>query len=155
MNKQQFIECVLVPTLSEMPNGYSPKSELAILMIIAHESARGQYLTQTGNGPARGIIQMEVWVHDDVWDNGDSIWDNALDLEIISDEQYQMRKHPHSSRLVYDLRYNVFMARQRLFMDSNPLPSTPVEMSKYLKSFWNSNAGAASDTSYLEDYNLW
>lgn len=155
INRGQFESLIVVPGLTEIPNGYSEKAVLAIMMIVAHESKGGEFLSQLDDGPARGAIQMEGWVHDDVWSNGDSIWDNALDMGIISDEEYLSRKHPHSSRLIYDLRYNVFMARQRLFMDPNPLPDSPLEMSAYLKKFWNSSLGKANDMSYYNDYMDW
>ncbi len=151
MNAEQFRTLVVEPTLREIPKGYSDKAVLAVMMIVAHESLRAEYITQTNNGPAKGIIQMEGWVHDDVWQHSDSIRDNAIKLGIINfgDDR------PNSDRLIYDLRYNVFMARQRLFMDKNPLPSDPIEMSIYLKGYWNSAQGKASDMSYYNDYKLW
>lgn len=151
MNREQLTEKVIRPTLQKIPNGWSAKAELAILMIIAHESARGEYIAQTNNGPAKGIIQMEGWVHDDVWLNSDSIRTNALKLGFI----HKPDETPNSDKLYTDLAYNVFMARQRLFMDVSPLPEAPEEMSRYLKLFWNSAAGAASSDSYLNDYKLW
>ena len=155
MNKEQLESLVVTPTLKEIPNGYSDKAVLAIMMIVAHESGRGEYLAQLNNGPARGIIQMEGWVHDDVWKNSDSIWANAANVGIISDDDAFKRIHPSSDRLIYDLKYNVFMARQRLFMDVNPLPDDIVEMSKYLKGYWNSSQGSANELSYFNDYTVW
>lgn len=151
MNREQLERHVVRPALEEIPRGYSDKALLAVMMIIAHESLRGEYIAQLNNGPAKGIIQMEGWVHDDVWKNSDSIKHNAKLLGIIREND----KLPTSDRLYWDLRYNVFMARQRLFMDINPLPSDPLQMSIYLKQFWNSNAGKAKDTDYLEAYNQW
>jgi hypothetical protein len=151
MNREQLLNKVVKPTLQEIPRGYSEKACLAIMMIIAHESQRGEYLTQLNNGPAKGIIQMEGWVHDDVWQNSDSIRRNALKLGFIAKET----ETPTSDKLYSDLAYNVFMARQRLFMDVNPLPTEPREMSAYLKKFWNSAQGKADDMSYLKDYEQW
>lgn len=155
MNREQLQKLVVEKTLREIPKGYSDKAVLAIMMIIAHESKRGEYIAQMGNGPAKGITQIEGWVHDDIWANSDSIWDNALSLKIIDYDGYGELEHPESDRLHYDLRYNVFMARQRLFMDVNPLPNDPVEMSKYLKHFWNSEQGSAHELSYFDDYEVW
>lgn len=155
MNREQLQRMVVEPTLKEIPKGYSEKSVLAIMMIIAHESQRGEYITQLNNGPAKGITQIEGWVHDDVWDNSDSIWDNALLLNIINQEDYNNKVHPNFNRLVYDMRYAVFITRQRLFMDSNPLPDNIDDLSSYLKNFWNSSAGKAKSTSYGDDYWLW
>lgn len=151
MDKGQLLEKVIRPTLQAIPRGWSANAELAILMIIAHESNCGHYLAQLKDGPAKGIIQMEGWVHDDTWENSDSIKTNALTLGFIS----QGSERPHSDKLYSDLAYNVFMARQRLFMDTRPLPSIPLELSKYLKVFWNSAGGKAKDFDYLTAYNNW
>lgn len=150
MNREQLTKHVIRPTLQAIPKGWSAKAELAILMIIAHESLRGEYIAQIGHGPAKGIIQMEGWVHDDVWTNSDSIKPNATLLGYDP-----VLCQSNSDMLCWDLRYNVFMARQRLFMDPNPLPETPEEMSVYLKKFWNSDMGLASDDSYLSAYSEW
>ena len=153
MNKQQLLELVVRPTLAEIPNG--PSGETAIMMIIAHESRRGEFLKQWPTGPAWGLIQMEEATHDDTWKHGDSIWDNAVKLGIITEIDRRNGVHPHHSRLAWDLRYNVFMARQRLFMKPGALPSSFAVLSRYLKKHWNSVGGAASETSYMDDYLTW
>lgn len=153
MKREQLLELVVKPTLANLRNG--PTGETAIMMIIAHESKRGEYLKQWPTGPAWGLIQMEVVTHDDTWENGDSIWDNALKLGIISELQHMYKEHPSHERLAYDLRYNVFMARQRLFMKPGKLPTDLRELSIYLKTHWNSVEGAASHLSYFNDYTKW
>jgi hypothetical protein len=155
MNKEQLVNLVVIPTLKEIAKGIGAKPVLAITMIIAHESKGGNYLKQIGGGPALGIIQMEPTTHDSIWDNGDSIWDNAFLMGIVTKDEFDNKRQPLAGRLIYDLRYNVFMARQYLFMDTAPLPSTPYQMSAYLKDYWNSAGGAADSNSYLRDYELW
>lgn len=154
MNKGQLINHVIIPTLNEIPKGFSSEAVLAITMIIAHESKRGEYIHQIG-GPALGLIQMEPFTHDDTWANGDSIWRNAMNMGIITVEQRRSGIHPPAERLIYDLRYNVFMARQRLFMKMESLPHDMVSMSQYLKKHWNSTQGKANFDSYLVDYEKW
>lgn len=153
MNKQQLLELVVQPTLAELRNG--PTGETAIMMIIAHESKRGHYLKQYPTGPAWGLIQMEEKTHNSTWANGDSIWINAMNTGVITTQEYASRIHPSHERLAWDLRYNVFMARQRLFMKPGALPKDHNELSKYLKVHWNSILGAADDLSYVRDYNKW
>lgn len=153
MNKEQLLDLVVKPTLEDIKNG--PSGETAIMMIIAHESQRGEYIKQHPTGPAWGLIQMEVKTHDDTWKNGDSIWDNALKLGIITKEEYQAEAHPSHKRLAWDLKYNVFMARQRLFMKPGKLPTDLKQLSKYLKKHWNSSGGAATNYSYEKDYLRW
>lgn len=155
MNKEQLVNLVIIPTLKEIPKGLSAESVLAITMLVAHESLRGNFLKQMGDGPGLGLGNMEPKTHNSTWKFGDSIWDNALKLGIITLHEYGLDIHPPATRLIYDLRYGVFMYRQRLFMDTKALPKTPYQMSAYLKDFWNSDDGAADSNSYLRDYELW
>ena len=153
MNKQQLTDLVIIPTLLEIPHGLSDESVTASQMIVAHESLGGEYLAQT-KGPALGIIQMEPFTHDDVWRHGDSIWDNARLMGIITNLNYIMKKHPTADRLIYDLRYNVFMLRQKLFMAPGALPRDQYKMAEYLKVNWNGN-GKATPDKYYQDFMDW
>lgn len=155
MNKEQLVNLVIIPTLKEIPKGLSAESVQAITMIIAHESKRGNFIKQMGKGPALGLIQMEPTTHDSTWEHGDSIWKNAFQMGILTEREFKEKRQPLVGRLIYDLRYNVFMCRQRLFMKPEALPKTPYQMSEYLKKFWNSADGAADSNSYLRDYELW
>ncbi len=152
MNKKQLTELVIMPTLKEIPKGYSPEAVMAIQMIIAHESSKGEYIAQK-IGPALGIIQMKPLTHEDVWRHGDSIQKNA-ELLRIAPRSAGMRNPPSPKRLIYDLRYCVFMARQKLFMVPGVLPSDEFEMAQYLKKHWNGD-GKATATKYHFDFSRW
>ena len=152
MNKKQLTDLVIIPTLFEIPKGFSGAAVTAIQMIIAHESNGGEYLAQT-KGPALGIIQMEPFTHDQVWKFGDSIQKNAELLKIVT-PGLGVKNTPKAERLVYDLRYNVFMARQKLFMAKGALPDSPPEMAAYLKKHWNGD-GKATTEKYLNDFIRW
>ena len=153
MNKQQLTDLVIIPTLKEIPSGYSPEAVMAIQMIIAHESSGGEYLAQT-NGPALGIIQMEPATHDDVWRWGDSVIRNAKLLGFIPNDDEGFTFFPDATRLIWDLRYNVSMARQKLFMDDGALPNNPENMAVYLKKHWNGYGKATADK-YYNDFIGW
>jgi len=158
MNHNQFKDILLIPTLKKIPKGYTIESAVAISMIIAHESQRCKYIRQVvagGYGAAYGYIQMEETTYDTTWRYGDSIWKNALKLGIISKLEYKHKKKPSINRLLTDMEFNIFMARQRLFMKAAAIPSTPHEISAYLKRHWNSAGGAAHIDSYYEDWMLW
>ena len=155
MNREQLVNLIIIPTLTRIPCGLSKESVLVISMIIAHESKRGHYLKQLGKGPALGLVQMEPVTHDDTWNNGDSIWYNALILGVINQEQWKAITHPLPERLIYDLQYNVFMARQRLFMKREALPSDIDNLSRYLKKHWNSIYDITDDMSYRDSYLKW
>jgi hypothetical protein len=143
MNKRQLTDLVIIPTLNEIRKGFTDEAVMAIQMIVAHESARGEYLKQI-NGPALGLIGMEPPTHFDTWRHGDSIKPNAA---IMGIEQ-------NVNCLVYDLRYNVFMARQKLFMAPGALPKDPFKMAEYLKIHWNGD-GKATPDKYHQDYINW
>ena len=152
MNKKQLTDLVIIPTLKEIPQGYTPESVMAVQMIIAHESKGGIFIAQS-RGPALGVIQMEPETHSETWKWGDSIERNAKLLGIIPDnDSFAFR--PDAKRLVYDLRYNVFMARQKLFMAPGALPKDAVGMSAYLKTHWN-GGGKATPDKYYNDFMGW
>jgi len=152
MNKKQLTDLIIIPTLHEIPKGYSPEAVMAIQMIIAHESMKGEYIKQV-KGPALGLIGMEPFTHSQVWKFGDSIYKNAELLKIVT-PGLGVKNIPSPNRLIYDLRYNVFMARQKLFMAPGALPKEPGEMAHYLKKHWNGD-GKATATKYHYDYNNW
>ena len=152
MKINQFREYISNPVLEQLPNGMAGAT--AIEMIVAHESLGCEYVHQVG-GPALGIIQMEPFVHDDTWDHCDSIWNNAKSIGLIDDSDYNNKIRPPSERLIYDLRYNVFMARHRLYMDQDPIPVDHRELSEYLKQYWNTSEGGAHQLSYFIHFNKW
>lgn len=153
MNKQQLTDLVIIPTLDEIPSGYSGEAVMAIQMIIAHESNGGEYIAQR-DGPALGPTQIEPLTHDETWKHGDSIWPNAVKLGIITRTQKLLGKHPDSRRLIYDFRYAVFMTRQRLFMFTESFPTEPENMAIYLKKYWN-GPGEATPIKYHNDFLRW
>jgi hypothetical protein len=157
MNKKQLTELVIIPTLKQIPKGYSEEAVMATQMIFAHESKGAEFIRQEGccgDVGAFGPAQVEKFTHDQTWLYGDSIWDNALLLKIIDHDEYIAKVHPPVERLIYDLRYNVFMARQKLFMAAGALPKTPEDMAHYLKKHWNGD-GKATPTKYYFDYINW
>ena len=139
---------LITRTLKETPSGHSEDAVELLMMIAAHESRLGTYLRQV-DGPALGIFQIEPTTHDDTWENGDSICANAQILGIECAVE----------KLEYDLRYQIFMARQKLFMISEALPSSEGAssenvslMSDYCKEHWNTVDGGADAFDYFNAY---
>lgn len=126
---------------------YSPRAELAILMIMAHESGGGKWRRQRGGGPARGLIQMEPPTFDSVIKFGAQIGNYlrrcGYDAAGVS-----------CAMLETDDALSVVMARGRLAMDAKPLPETAEAMADYLKTFWN-GPGKATPEKYLTDLERW
>jgi hypothetical protein len=125
---------------------YSPRAELAILMIIGHESGGGKFRRQRGGGPARGLIQMEPPTFDSVIEFGAQVGNYLRRAGYAAPVK--------CADLETDDRLSVVMARARLAMDPAPLPSDPAEMAAYLKRFWN-GPGKATPGKYLNDWEKW
>ncbi len=153
MNREQLQTLIVEPLYNRMKNGMSGVD--AFMMCVAHESKGGEYISQVGSGIAKGIIQMEDATHDSVWANGDSIWDNAVNLGLISRVDWDKRIKPSADRLIYDLQYNAFMFRQFMFMQPGKLPNDKRELAKYLKKHYNTYLGKATDIDYLYDDIKW
>lgn len=137
-------EKLVTDVLHEM-NAYSPIAVKAIMMVAAHESKGGTYLSQVGSGIALGFTQVERPTHSTVWAEYDNIDAKAALMNIRSD----------FNRLRYDLRYSIFITRCYFLMDTNPFPIDEMGLAKYLKYYWNSEKGAATPEKYLSDYLAW
>lgn len=153
MNYKQVRDLVATPLLKQIKNGMSGLD--AFMMCVAHESKGGTYLKQTFGGPAKGIIQMESETHNDVWRHGDSIWSNAVKVGIITKQDADNKTHPTADRLIYDLRYNVFMFRQFMFMQPGKLPTNGRDLAKCLKDKYNTSEGKATAEEYYYDHIEW
>lgn len=137
----------LVRTVLNEIGAYSPRAELAIIMIIAHESGRGKYRRQLGGGPARGVIQMEPPTFDSVIKFGEKVG------QYLRRAGYDPRRVTCAD-LEYDDKLAIVMARARLAMDPQPLPESPADMAAYLKTKWN-GPGKATPSEYLTDWETW
>jgi len=133
---------LITRVLKEIPHGYSEDAVELMMMIGAHESHLGTYLRQINGGPARGLWEMEELTHDDTWANGDSICANAQILGIECAVE----------KLEYDLRYQIFMVRQKLFMITKAIPSELGARARYCKYYWNTVHGKARAADYLDAY---
>lgn len=135
---------LITRVLKEIPHGYSEDAVELMMMIAAHESELGFYLKQMEGGPARGLFGNEPKTHDATWEHGDSCKANAKLLGIEWSEM----------RLEYDFRYQIFIARQRLFMFSETIPGrrSLIKMGEYCKKHWNTEQGKATPEKYINDY---
>ena len=78
-----FHRDIIIPTLKTMNMGGDNIAEL--LPGTALVESRLTWRKQMGNGPARGLYQMEIATHDDIWDNylsyRKSLADNVLQFK--------------------------------------------------------------------------
>lgn len=123
---------------------YSPAVVELMCMIVAHESMQGRYRRQVG-GPALSLFQIEPPTHNDIWQNGPGIKVRAKRFGIVQ----------NVASLEADDRYAIFVARHHLMRDPNPVPTTPEDMARYCKSYWNTASGKATAEKYLKDWEQW
>lgn len=118
----------------------------ACMMACAHESLGGKYRKQLGDGPARGVLQIEKSTHDDVWQHSDTIHRVATVLGIEQDW----------SRVENDDRYSIFIMRHKFAMDPSAIPVDLFGIAEYTNRVWNGgDAGKATPTKYIDDYFAW
>lgn len=118
------------------------------LMIVAHESGRGEHRRQIGaDDPALGLGQMERATFNDTLKHSDRI------------NSYLLRggycpKSVEFEQIEEDDELALIFIRARLAMDINPLPSGVIHQAVYCKEYWNAG-GKATPDKYLIDYIEW
>ncbi|MGL6010988.1 MAG: hypothetical protein ACRC0J_05650 [Shewanella oncorhynchi] len=150
MNKEQLRKLVIEPVLVQM-DMYSDEAVRLLLMIVAHESQKGYYISQV-RGPAKGIYQMEPATHDDVRRF------LRAKLKILKVDKFRMvgAVTDTSDEMVGNLYYATAMARAFFLRFPEALPKgSDYELAVYAKRRWNTIAGKATAEDYLRAYQSW
>ena len=66
---QDFLNEVILPALAGLGVDANPTAASQLLLGTAIQESNLFYRRQLGNGPARGLFQMEPATHDDIWAN--------------------------------------------------------------------------------------
>lgn len=127
---------------------YTTDARNISLMIIAHESGRGQYRKQLkADKPALGLAQIEYNTFNDILNYSDRIKSYLVRTGYNPDEVL-------FSQLENDDVLTAVFIRARLAMDIHLLPITPKAQADWCKLHWNGN-GKATAEKYLSDWELW
>lgn len=147
IDPKQFRDYLLVPILNEMAQ-YFPgcNSVFAINLMIGtawKESLGLSYLRQIGGGPAEGLCQVEpeteasLWAHHLRYNKDRRDWVLSM---ITYAEQLQWLAYiemivdgakdedvpvPNTDRLLFDLKYNLVMARMKYWVRNFSWPEDP------------------------------
>jgi hypothetical protein len=152
-SKQQadkFLANVITPTL-ELIDLWSPAAEELLLGTAIMESHL-TYRRQFGNGPARGLFQMEPATHDD-------IWNNFLKFKPTFAKAVSALLSKASANKLTELeindRYACAMARMHYRRKSEPLPAAGdvQAMATYWKRHYNTVLGAGDPQDYVAKWN--
>lgn len=166
----EIIRPVLKHLEPEIP--YSMAAENLLMGTCAQESRMGQWLVQLGDGPAKGIFQMEDATHDDINDEND-ISDNYLrfrnhiDLKIdalridlptvaIDEPLFRDTNDLDAINLTGNLYYAAAMCRVHYMRVPKPLPDADnvYELAKYWKAHYNTNLGKGKVEEFIKNYGL-
>lgn len=138
----QYIEAVLKHY--ELP--CTPAVVQLLVMIAAHESGGFHYVKQMGDGPAKGLLQME-----------------PIGLEEVQ-RYYQLRSERFASlpdlrtitldHLVFDATIALVCARVFFMAKPEALPAEGdfEGLARYAKKHWNTDSGKATWEDYAEAY---
>lgn len=149
MNAEQLRFDVIRPVLKDA-RMWSQAAENLVLGTAAHESHCGEYVRQLGDGPARGIFQMEPDTLDDIYGN---YLDYRADLRGAIDA-YLIPAFDRADNLVFNLAYSVLMCRVHYYRRPEPLPAANDirALGVYWKQFYNTALGKGTVQQFVDDY---
>ncbi|PKR56390.1 hypothetical protein COO92_21230 [Thalassospira lohafexi] len=149
MNSKQLRESVIRPVLQDA-GMWTEAAENLLMGTAAQESGLGQYVVQLGNGPARGIFQMEPsTLHD--------IQQNFLSYRPELKAKAEAHKAPalsDASNLICNLAYAALMCRIHYYRVSEALPGANdlAGLARYWKRYYNTALGKGSESEFIENY---
>jgi hypothetical protein len=129
---------------------YTRNAEELLMATCAQESHLGQFRTQLGGGPARGIFQMEGEDFNDIWTNF---------LAYHPDLANSMRGLNHGNQgtaddLINNDPYAIGMARIHYMRRPGSLPDAGDlnAIYNYYKTQYNTASGAATYSEFVANY---
>ena len=148
VNPNQLRE-LITAVLAEL-DLYSANACELLMLTAAQESHLGYYIKQVGNGPAKGIFQMEPSTEKDIWRNflkykpdlakrvgtllGEADWEHL--------------------QLTGNLLYQIAMARLHYYRRPEALPDRAdiVAMARYWKAHYNTRLGKGTVHEAIANY---
>ena len=146
LNKKQF-ERLIRDTLNRVdPKLCTDDAVNLLLGTAAIESDFGTYLYQV-SGPARGVFQIEPTTEDDIWHN------------YLAGRPWITYKIPLFSTpgdelpdMVYNLAYQIIMARVHYLRVPEKLPADVCLMAVYWKKYYNTEKGKGTMDDFVNAY---
>ena len=163
-----FREEIVAPTIKDL-GMHSPEAEDILVGIAAHESMGFRHLRQSPRGPAVSPYQMEPWVAADVVvryldtrpDLRDLLEAAAWPLTSSKVDWANLDLRDLRSKLICDLRFATAVARLRLWMIPEALPSRGdlsddleyvTALGRYWKTYWNTEYGAGTVDEFVASW---
>ena len=148
LNILQLRQTVIRPVLEEI-GAHSQAAENLVLGTALQESNL-HYLRQLGDGPARGLYQMEPATHDDIWANYLS-YRAELAARV---SEFLAENRERTEQLIWNLAYATAMCRVHYMRVPAPLPeaSDIQGMAAYWKQHYNTPLGRGTPQEFAEKY---
>jgi len=145
---QQFRTRVVRPVLQAI-GAYSPAAENLVLGTALQESNL-HYLVQLGDGPARGLYQMEPATHDDIWRNY-LAYREEMRERVLS---FLVGGRDRAEQLVWNLGYATAMCRVHYMRVPAPLPDAADirGLAVYWKQHYNTPLGKGTPEEFAEKF---
>jgi len=152
INASQLRKYIVIPELERL-GLHSQAAEDLVMGTAAQESKLGEYLKQLGDGPARGIFQMEQATEKDIWLNylkyKPKLREKVLVITSTPTPYY-------TEEILYNLRYAAAMCRIHYLRQKERLPDhNDVEaLGEYWKTHYNTHLGRGTVEEFIRNYKL-
>ncbi|MDE2395785.1 MAG: hypothetical protein KGL43_17725 [Burkholderiales bacterium] len=145
-----FRDETIVPTLKSL--GLDSGAAAELLLGTALQESKLVYRRQLGNGPARGLFQMEMATHNDLFANF-LRYRSTLRHAVI-----QLKSAPDADaedELTQNDAYAAAMARVHYLRAPKRLPTAgdTEAMAAYWKQYYNTPLGGGTVDQYIESWN--
>jgi hypothetical protein len=146
-----FLNLVVRPSLQQI--GLWNQAAEQLLLGTALVESDLFHRRQIKGGPARGLFQMEIATHDDIWNNFLKYRDNLANAIISLQSSPTADRH---TDLETNDKYACAMARINYFRAPAPLPMAGDinRMAAYWKQYYNTLLGAGTVSKYIKKWNL-
>jgi hypothetical protein len=147
---QAFLDEVILPALAGLELDANPKAASQLLLGTAIQESNLQFRRQFGDGPARGLFQMEPATHNDIWNNF-LRFNEPLSAKVRS----FLNGDPQSAAtLENNDKYAAAMARVHYRRVPPALPAADdiAAMGAYWKAHYNTPLGAGTATEFIKNW---
>lgn len=149
LDLEQLRLLIVRPTLEHLKLWSRPAEDLVLGTALVE--SRLKYVKQLGNGPARGLWQMESATHDDIWRNYLSAPRNFELRERLS----ALEAFPYGAeQMTGNLYYGAAMCRVHYLRVPAALPTDADGMAHYWKRYYNTPLGAGTVAKALPLFRL-
>ena len=164
MNYEQLLEHVIKPANNLL--GVDSLAAQQLLIGTCAVESNAEFIAQLGNGPARGIFQMEPATHKDIWDNYLKYRPTYQDvaralLSAMESENFYNSNGGdgawgmiNNQSLTSNLLYQAVMCRIHYLRVSAPLPPANdlSALAAYWKQYYNTHLGAGTEQKFIDAF---